>query len=145
MNDSTKSLSKVIRIDESEIRGHLDEMVRGTVEETLNAMLDAEADYWAPVDQYVGGIEHAILHLLYARFWTKVMRDLGLVQVGEPFTNMLCQGMVLNHIYSRKGAKGGVEYFWPTDVEHVHDAGGKITGARQPLRFRHGIAQDFVV
>jgi leucyl-tRNA synthetase len=82
------------------------------------------------MDQYIGGIEHAILHLLYARFWTKVMRDLGLVKVDEPFTKLLTQGMVLNHIYSRKGEKGGKEYFWPHDVEHVLDASGKVVGAR---------------
>ena len=82
------------------------------------------------MDQYIGGIEHAILHLLYARFWTKVMRDLGLVKVDEPFTKLLTQGMVLNHIYSRKGEKGGKEYFWPQDVDHVHDAAGKIIGAQ---------------
>ena len=82
------------------------------------------------MDQYIGGIEHAILHLLYARFWTKVMRDFGLVQVDEPFTRLLTQGMVLNHIYSRKGDKGGKEYFWPHDVEHVQDAAGKVVGAR---------------
>ena len=88
------------------------------------------ADYWMPMDQYIGGIEHAILHLLYARFWTKVMRDLGLIKVDEPFTKLLTQGMVLNHIYSRKGDKGGKDYFWPKDVEHVLDAAGKVTGAR---------------
>ncbi len=88
------------------------------------------ADYWMPMDQYIGGIEHAILHLLYARFWTKVMRDLGLVKVDEPFTRLLTQGMVLNHIYSRRGTGGGKDYFWPQDVEHVHDEAGKITGAR---------------
>ena len=93
-------------------------------------MVDAGARYWMPMDQYIGGIEHAILHLLYARFWTKVMRDLGLVTVDEPFTKLLTQGMVLNHIYSRRTDKGGKEYFWPHDVEHVLDAGGKITGAR---------------
>jgi leucyl-tRNA synthetase len=82
------------------------------------------------MDQYIGGIEHAILHLLYARFWTKVMRDLGLVKVDEPFTRLLTQGMVLNHIYSRRTAKGGKEYFWPKDVEHVLDEGGKIVGAK---------------
>jgi leucyl-tRNA synthetase len=82
------------------------------------------------MDQYIGGIEHAILHLLYARFWTKVMRDLGLTKIDEPFTKLLCQGMVLNHVYSRKTGKGGIEYFWPNDVEHVHDAGGKIIGAK---------------
>ncbi len=82
------------------------------------------------MDQYIGGIEHAILHLLYARFWTKVMRDLGLVRVDEPFTKLLTQGMVLNHIYSRRTDKGGKEYYWPHDVEHVLDASGKITGAK---------------
>jgi leucyl-tRNA synthetase len=87
------------------------------------------ADYWMPMDQYIGGIEHAILHLLYARFWTKVMRDLDLVKVDEPFTKLLTQGMVLNDIYSRKGVKGGVEYFWPADVDDVHDEHGKVTGA----------------
>jgi leucyl-tRNA synthetase len=84
----------------------------------------------AAMDQYIGGIEHAILHLLYARFWTKVMRDMGLMQADEPFTKLLCQGMVLNHIYSRRTAKGGKDYFWPHDVEHVHDEAGKIIGAK---------------
>ncbi|MEY2731144.1 MAG: hypothetical protein RL584_2270 [Pseudomonadota bacterium] len=84
----------------------------------------------AGMDQYIGGIEHAILHLLYARFWTKVMRDVGLVQVDEPFTKLLTQGMVLNHIYSRRTDKGGIEYFWPHEVENVFDEGGKIVGAR---------------
>ena len=94
------------------------------------AMVAGGADYWMPMDQYIGGIEHAILHLLYARFWTKVMRDLGLVKVDEPFTKLLTQGMVLNHIYSRKGDKGGVEYFWPHEVEDLHDDTGKLSGAR---------------
>ncbi|WP_374411015.1 leucine--tRNA ligase [Hydrogenophaga sp.] len=93
-------------------------------------MVAEGADYWMPMDQYIGGIEHAILHLLYARFWTKVMRDLGLVKVDEPFTKLLTQGMVLNHIYSRRTDKGGKEYFWPHDVEHVLDEGGKIVGAK---------------
>jgi leucyl-tRNA synthetase len=84
----------------------------------------------AGMDQYIGGIEHAILHLLYARFWTKVMRDLGLVQVGEPFRKLLTQGMVLNHIYSRRGEKGGIEYFWPHEVEDIRDETGKVTQAR---------------
>jgi leucyl-tRNA synthetase len=95
-----------------------------------DAMVADGADYWMPMDQYIGGIEHAILHLLYARFWTKVMRDLGLVKVDEPFTKLLTQGMVLNHIYSRRTDKGGKEYFWPHDVEHVLDEGGKIVGAK---------------
>jgi leucyl-tRNA synthetase len=88
------------------------------------------ADYWMPMDQYIGGVEHAILHLLYARFWTKVMRDLGLLKIDEPFTKLLTQGMVLNHIYSRRTAKGAKEYFWPKDVEHVFDDTGKIVGAK---------------
>ena len=79
-------------------------------------MVAEGADYWMPMDQYIGGIEHAILHLLYARFWTKVMRDMGLVKVDEPFTKLLTQGMVLNHIYSRRTEQGGKEYFWPHDV-----------------------------
>ncbi len=104
------------------------------------AMVDARNDYWMPMDQYIGGIEHAVLHLLYARFWTKVMRDVrggfpddparGLVRFDEPFSNLLCQGMVLNHIYSRRNEKGGVEYFWPDDVEWLHDDAGKPTGCR---------------
>jgi leucyl-tRNA synthetase len=105
-----------------------------------DAMVGAGTDYWmrdqnaatggSGMDQYIGGIEHAILHLLYARFWTKVMRDLGLVKVDEPFTKLLTQGMVLNHIYSRKSAKGAKDYFWPHDVEHIHDETGKIVGAK---------------
>ncbi len=104
------------------------------------AMVAEGADYWmrdskataggSGMDQYIGGIEHAILHLLYARFWTKVMRDLGLVKIDEPFTKLLTQGMVLNHIYSRKADKGGIEYFWPHEVEDLHDENGKVTGAK---------------
>ena len=98
-----------------------------------DAMVGDGTAYWmrqgAAMDQYIGGIEHAILHLLYARFWTKVMRDLGLVKVDEPFTKLLTQGMVLNHIYSRRGEKGGIEYFWPHEVEDVADANGKVTHA----------------
>ncbi|MCU0813476.1 MAG: leucine--tRNA ligase [Burkholderiaceae bacterium] len=93
------------------------------------AMVADGTRYWMPMDQYIGGFEHAILHLLYARFWTKVMRDLGLVQVDEPFTRLLTQGMVLNHIYSRRTAKGGIEYFWPHEVDNVHNAQGRIAGA----------------
>jgi len=95
-----------------------------------DAMVGAGTQYWMPMDQYIGGIEHAILHLLYARFWTKVMRDLKLVSIDEPFTKLLTQGMVLNHIYSRRGAAGGIEYFWPHDVDNQFDAEGKIVGAR---------------
>ena len=91
-----------------------------------NAMVDKRADYWMPVDQYIGGIEHAILHLLYSRFWTKVMRDLGLTTVSEPFANLLTQGMVLNHIFFRKGEKGGITYYPPADVEMVRDEQGRV-------------------
>jgi leucyl-tRNA synthetase len=104
--------------------------MRYTCADNHGAMVDGRTDYWMPMDQYIGGIEHAILHLLYARFWTKVMRDLGLVKADEPFTRLLTQGMVLNHIYSRKTAQGGIEYFWPHEVENVFDAQGKITGAK---------------
>jgi leucyl-tRNA synthetase len=82
-----------------------------------DAMVGKGTAYWMPMDQYIGGIEHAILHLLYARFWTKVMRDLNLVSIDEPFERLLTQGMVLNHIYSRTVAQGGIEYFRPDEVE----------------------------
>ncbi|MDR2000700.1 MAG: leucine--tRNA ligase [Zoogloeaceae bacterium] len=105
------------------------------------AMVDARAGYWLPVDQYIGGIEHAILHLLYSRFWTKVMRDLGLIKTDEPFANLLTQGMVLNHIFSRRTGKGGIEYFAPDEIELLRDEGGHITGAtakadRQPVDYQ---------
>ena len=106
-----------------------------------DAMADEETNYWMPVDQYIGGIEHAILHLLYSRFWSKVMRDMGLVNYDEPFSNLLTQGMVLNHIFSRRTDKGGIEYFAPEEVELVHDEHGKVTGAKlladaQPVDFQ---------
>ncbi|PAX94488.1 leucine--tRNA ligase, partial [Bordetella pertussis] len=104
--------------------------MRYTSPDNDQAMVDARNDYWMPMDQYIGGIEHAVLHLLYARFWTKVMRDLGLLNFDEPFTKLLCQGMVLNHIYSRKTPQGGIEYFWPEEVDNVYDAKGAIVGAK---------------
>jgi leucyl-tRNA synthetase len=91
------------------------------------AMVDERAAYWMPVDQYIGGIEHAILHLLYSRFWTRVMRDLGLTAVEEPFTNLLTQGMVLNEIFYRKPASGRIVYYNPTDVDYqVDEKGGRL-------------------
>ncbi len=92
-------------------------------------MVDERVNYWLPVDQYIGGIEHAILHLLYSRFWTKAMRDLGLVKLDEPFTRLLTQGMVLNEIFSRKTDNARVQYFNPADVELQFDETGKRTGA----------------
>jgi leucyl-tRNA synthetase len=88
------------------------------------AMVDNRGDYWLPVDQYIGGIEHAILHLLYSRFWTRVMRDCGLVKIAEPFEHLLTQGMVLNEIFMRKPANGRVEYFNPADVDIKSDEKG---------------------
>ena len=92
-------------------------------------MVDERVNYWLPVDQYIGGIEHAILHLLYSRFWTKVMRDMGLVGIDEPFTRLLTQGMVLNEIFSRKLETGRIQYYNPADVELKFDETGKRTGA----------------
>ena len=86
-----------------------------------DAMVDARANYWLPVDQYIGGIEHAILHLLYSRFWTRVMHEMGLVKTPEPFANLLTQGMVLNHIFVRTSGAGRREYFNPADVDLVVD------------------------
>jgi leucyl-tRNA synthetase len=80
-------------------------------------MLDARANQWLPVDQYIGGIEHAILHLLYARFFHKLMRDEGLVASDEPFANLLTQGMVVADTYYREDAGGKKTWFNPADVE----------------------------
>jgi len=94
-----------------------------------SAMVDERVKYWLPVDQYIGGIEHAILHLLYSRFWTKAMRDLGLVTFDEPFSKLLTQGMVLNEIYLRKSGEGRISYFNPADVDVQTDESGRRTGA----------------
>ncbi|HSQ82898.1 MAG TPA: leucine--tRNA ligase, partial [Casimicrobiaceae bacterium] len=96
-------------------------------------MIDERDAYWMPMDQYIGGISHAILHLLYARFWTKVMRDMGLVGYGEPFVRLLTQGMVLAHAFYRRNDRGGIDYIAPSDVEIVRDASGTITGGRSKL------------
>ncbi|MBD8603500.1 leucine--tRNA ligase [Pseudomonas sp. CFBP 8771] len=90
----------------------------------------AAANHWLPVDQYIGGIEHAILHLLYARFFHKLMRDEGLVSSNEPFKNLLTQGMVIAETYYRLEANGSKTWFNPADVELVRDAKAKIISAK---------------
>ncbi|NCX51680.1 MAG: hypothetical protein EBW80_08550, partial [Burkholderiaceae bacterium] len=87
-------------------------------------------DYWMPMDQYIGGIEHAILHLLYARFWTKVMRDLGLVRFDEPFQNLLTQGMVLNETFYKEDQSGKKQWINPADVELNLDEKGRPIAAK---------------
>jgi leucyl-tRNA synthetase len=95
-----------------------------------DAMVDSRNDYWMPMDQYIGGIEHAVLHLLYARFWTKVMRDFGLVKFDEPFVNLLTQGMVLNETYYREDSTGKKTWFNPADVELTFDDKGRPVSAK---------------
>ncbi|HEX7634944.1 MAG TPA: leucine--tRNA ligase, partial [Noviherbaspirillum sp.] len=93
-------------------------------------MVDGGTDYWMPMDQYIGGIEHAILHLLYARFWTKVMRDLGLVKIDEPFVNLLTQGMVLKGAFFHKPADAGKNYYWEHEVDVITNEHGQIIGGK---------------
>ena len=94
-----------------------------------DAMVDARNEYWMPMDQYIGGIEHAVLHLLYARFWTKAMRDLGLVRFSEPFTRLFTQGMLLNESYYREEAGGKKRWFYPSEVDVRYDDKGHPSGA----------------
>ncbi len=93
-------------------------------------MIDpAKANYWLPVDQYIGGIEHAILHLLYSRFFHKLLRDVGLVQCDEPYKKLLCQGMVLADTYYREADNGAQEWIAPDDVIVERDEKGQVTSA----------------
>ncbi|RMH35395.1 MAG: leucine--tRNA ligase [Gammaproteobacteria bacterium] len=103
---------------------------RFTCPDAKDTMLDERARYWLPVDQYIGGIEHAILHLLYARFYHKVMRDFGLVDCDEPFSNLLTQGMVLAETWYSRGPKGEVIWHNPADVEVTRDEKGRVLGGR---------------
>jgi leucyl-tRNA synthetase len=91
------------------------------------AAVDERVKYWLPVDQYIGGIEHAILHLLYSRFWTRVMRDFSLVEISEPFSRLLTQGLVLNHIYYRT-EDGRRRYYNPVEVQPTFDAEHRLVG-----------------
>ena len=93
-------------------------------------MVDERANYWLPVDLYIGGIEHAILHLMYARFFHKVMRDEGLIESDEPFANLLTQGMVLNETFYREDENGSATYYSPAEVEMERDDKGRVTGAK---------------
>lgn len=88
------------------------------------------AQNWLPVNQYIGGVEHAILHLLYARFFHKLMRDEGVVQGNEPFTNLLTQGMVLADTFYREAENGKKTWFNPADIELERDEKGRILSAK---------------
>ncbi|MGD9603533.1 MAG: leucine--tRNA ligase [Gammaproteobacteria bacterium] len=94
-----------------------------------NAMVDERARYWMPVDIYIGGIEHAVLHLLYARFFHKLMRDAGLAVSDEPFTRLLTQGMVCKETYFRDGENGKKTYFNPAAVDVETDDKGRAIAA----------------
>jgi leucyl-tRNA synthetase len=95
-----------------------------------DGMVDERANYWLPVDQYIGGIEHAILHLMYFRFYHKLMRDAGMLESDEPVTKLLCQGMVVAETFRREADDGSTIWFNPADVEVERDEKGKLTGAR---------------
>ena len=92
-------------------------------------ILDARANHWLPVDQYIGGIEHAILHLLYFRFYHKLLRDTGFVQSDEPALNLLCQGMVVAETFYRANPDGSKDWFNPSEVMVERDERGRISGA----------------
>ncbi len=104
---------------------------RFTCPDYTDGLLDSErANYWLPVDQYVGGIEHAILHLLYARFYHKLMRDEGLISSNEPFKRLLCQGMVLAESFYHQREDGGKDWYNPADVDTEQDSKGRVIAAR---------------
>ena len=103
--------------------------LRYTCPDNDRAMVDERTAEWMPVDQYIGGIEHAILHLLYARFWTRLMRDQGLVSVDEPFARLLTQGMVLAETFYREDENGRRTWFNPAEVEVQRDAKGGVVSA----------------
>jgi len=98
--------------------------------DSTTAMVDARVNYWAPVDQYIGGIEHAILHLLYSRFFTRAMRDCGLVKVSEPFSALLTQGMVVAETYYRELDGGKKQWINPAEVVVERDERGRIVAAK---------------
>lgn len=102
---------------------------RYTCADNTKQILDERTNYWAPVDQYIGGIEHAILHLLYARFFHKCLRDLGLVNSDEPFTNLLTQGMVLADTFYREDSHGKKTWINPADVNVIADEKGRQISA----------------
>jgi len=93
--------------------------------DAADRMVDERNDYWMPMDQYIGGIEHAVLHLLYARFWTKAMRDLGLVSFDEPFTRLFTQGMLTHDCYYREDDEGRRRWFYPNEIDIEYDDKGR--------------------
>lgn len=93
--------------------------------DSTKAMVDERNDYWGPMDQYIGGIEHAVLHLLYARFWTKVMRDLGLVRFDEPFTRLFTQGMLTAECFYRELPDGHKRWYYPYEINVEYDEKGR--------------------
>jgi leucyl-tRNA synthetase len=97
--------------------------------DSASSMVDARSEYWMPMDQYIGGIEHAVLHLLYARFWTKVMRDMGLVKFDEPFTNLFTQGMLSAECFYRQDESGKKRWFYPSEITIQYDDKGRPVSA----------------
>ena len=94
------------------------------------AMVDERVNYWFPIDQYIGGIEHAIMHLMYFRFYHKLMRDAGMVDSDEPATRLLCQGMVVAETFYRDVDEGHTTWINPADIEVERDDKGKVIGAK---------------